>query len=908
VTWPHDDVATLTAALTEAVARGDDLDAFLAAAAMRQIAEDAIDGEPALLLHAAGRFASGGGWPGRGAAATARAAARRAGDVTARRRPPALHVWGAAVSEAVALLAERVAGDAVAEPRPDEPPPAERGSGDAVAEPRPDEALHAVVRAVRESAARLPDPVRRTVARTPACFRTFDQHPDDVRELVARFARLQPERDRPLLVAGVRTSGVYLAPLAAAALRATGYRDVRVITLRPHRRLRADQRAAVRSVAARGGLGLVCDDPPATGGAVGAVARDLARRGLDVVLLLAVFGDRAALPPRLRDFRFVLLPEPDWAVSARVEPARVRAAVAALLAPGADVVACEPLTAASRPQERGPVRRAYRIGIRVADTGIGRSMTIAAEGVGLGRLGAHALAVHGALAPFLPAVLGVRDGLLYREWLPADHRVDRTAAGDPDTVAERLAAYVDARARALELPRDHTLAARGERPAWELAGLLLAGAFGPAEPVARVVLVDPAVRRVLRVGRPAEIDGSMDLTRWFSGAGGELLKVDWAQPSDASFRVGSCDPVCDLAQVTARSQDRALARGLRRAYAAAGHDAVDPERWLLYELAHLQGPGGTAASDPDVRAACARAMRAYYHEVFFADLRPPTDGPLWGIDVDGVLELEAAGFPALTPASATALRALTVHGHRPLLVTGRSAADVAERCASYRLAGGVAEYGAVVHVADGATAGLVSVAEAIVLERVRRALQGTDGVHVEPGYRHAVRAFALDARGRHRPPPDAAIGAALRKAGATDVHAIRGDGQTDLVVGRVDKGVGVRALLERLGVEPGAPRPLHVAVGDTAADAPLLQLAIRPYVPGHAARRLRPLARVTHGAYAAGFAEAVGEVLGHAPGSCPECRVADGGEARQALLALLGLREGGLRGVPAHALAVARAQ
>jgi len=112
VTWLHDDVDSLAAALTDAVARGDALDAFLAAAAMLQIAEDAMDGEPALLLHAAGRLASGGGWRGRGAAATARATARRAGDVAARRRPPAIRVWAGAVGEVVALLADRVAGTA----------------------------------------------------------------------------------------------------------------------------------------------------------------------------------------------------------------------------------------------------------------------------------------------------------------------------------------------------------------------------------------------------------------------------------------------------------------------------------------------------------------------------------------------------------------------------------------------------------------------------------------------------------------------------------------------------------------------------------------------------------------------------------------------------------------------------
>ena len=597
MTWLHDDVDTLAAALTDSVARGDDLDAFLAAAAMLQIAEDATDGEPALLLHAAGRFASGGGWPGRGAAATTRAAARRAGDVAARRRPPGVRAWAGAVGEVVALLADRVAGGA-GEPRTR----ARARAATSRCGPPCTRRATAWRGCPSPSAARSPGNPRasgRSTSTPTTSASSSPVSPGSSRSATARCSS-------PACGPPASTS----PPLAAAALRAIGYRDVRVITLRPHRRLRADQRAAVRSVAARGGLGLVCDDPPASGSAVGAVAGDLARRGLDVVLLLAVFGDREALPPRLRDVRFVLLPERDWAVTARLEPARVRAAVAALLAPGADVVACEPLTASGRRPERGPVRRAYRIGIRVAGTGVERSMTIAAEGVGLGRLGAHALAVHGALAPFLPAVLGVRDGLLYREWLPAEARADRAGADDPDEVAARLAGYVDARARALELQRDHTLAARGERPAWEIAGLLLAGAFGPAEPVARVVLVDPAVRRVLRVARPAEIDGSMDLSRWFSGAGGELLKVDWAEPSDASFRVASCDPVCDLAQVTARSQDRALARGLRRAYAATGHDPVDPERWLLYELAHLwglRGPGRSRRRHP--RRVCARDAR-----------------------------------------------------------------------------------------------------------------------------------------------------------------------------------------------------------------------------------------------------------------------------------------------------------
>jgi phosphoserine phosphatase len=885
VTWLRDDVDALATRLAIAVAACEWLDAFLFAAGMLQVAEDALDSEPALVLQAAGRLRDGRR-PSRGAAATAYALARSAGAVAAWRPPAGVRRWTLALSETVALLADRVC-DARA--------PA-------------DEHIAASLREVLDGLEAVPGAVRRRVARQPACFRAFDQHPDDMRELVARFAGLRPARDRPLLVAGVRTSGSYLAPLAAASLRAAGYTDVHVVTLRPARRLRVDQRALCRSVSGRGGLALVCDDPPASGRAVGGVARDLERRGLEVVLLLSLFGD--ALPASLRGLHSVVLAQADWAVTARLEPASVKAAVAQLSGPGTDVVSCERLPDAPCRPARGHVRRAYRIGVRVATTGELRTRMIGVEGVGLGHFGAHALAVHHALEPFLPAVLGLRDGLLYREWLPVERRADRSRAGDRERVAARLAGYVDARARALALREDHTLSARGERPAWEIAGLILAAAFGPAEPAARVLLIDPAVRRLLHVSRPAETDGRMELSCWFAARDGELVKVAWAEPSDAGGRAASCDPVCDLAQVAGRSRDAAPAGALRAAWAALGREPVEPERWLLYELAHLwSARTGPPEADPTLREGSARAMRDYFHEVFFADLRPTVDGPLCAIDVDGVLELEVLGFPALSPGAAAALRALIAHGHRPVLVSGRGIAEIAERCAAYRLPGGVAEYGAVMHVAaDGATTSLLTADETAALDRIREALSGAAGVRVDPTCRHVVRAHVLDGGGRRRPPPSATVTAAIGSAAARGVRTIVGDGQTDVVITRVDKAVGARALAARLGADPRARTPLHFAVGDTGADAPMLALAARPFVPAHATGAVRASGRVTRHPYQAGLCEAVGELLGHPPGSCAECRVADAGDSRRLLLALLALREGGMRGVPRQALRVALAR
>lgn len=74
----------------------------------------------------------------------------------------------------------------------------------------------------------------------------------------------------------------------------------------------------------------------------------------------------------------------------------------------------------------------------------------------------------------------------------------------------------------------------------------------------------------------------------------------------------------------------------------------------------------------------------------------PADG-LCAFDLDGVLETRWHDFPAITPAGALALRALSRHGFRPVLATGRSLREVQSRCAAYRLAGGVAEYGAVIY-------------------------------------------------------------------------------------------------------------------------------------------------------------------------------------------------------------------
>ncbi len=199
------------------------------------------------------------------------------------------------------------------------------------------------------------------------------------------------------------------------------------------------------------------------------------------------------------------------------------------------------------------------------------------------------------------------------------------------------------------------------------------------------------------------IDGRTGLSEWFAdGDRGTTVKCDWHQGATWNLGLGSCDPVFDLAGAAATSDDPAFLAALRAAWAAIDGRPVGDERWLLYQLAHLWGLPDTRREDrQELRRACSRALQEYFRGIYFADLESRPDGPVCGIDIDGVLESEVLGFPALTPASASGLRALIAHGYRPVLVTGRSIGEVVERCHAYGLAGGVAEYGSATYLVDG---------------------------------------------------------------------------------------------------------------------------------------------------------------------------------------------------------------
>ncbi|WP_035850755.1 HAD family hydrolase [Kitasatospora azatica] len=943
------DLGQLTDRLRAALDAGHWLDSYLLAAGALQVAEDRLQGvswPPRRLADHLGRHTEAPAT--RAALGLARGgldlATAAALTVPGRR---GLRNWCAATGTLTDALAERVLdglrnlGDSATAPA---------NSPATASGPRPDGPAPLPGRG-RVGRGRAPTA---GLLRPPCCFCSFDQHPADVLALVERFAAAHPDRDRPLLVLGVRTSGSYLGPLAAAALRRLGYRSVRSGTTRPGLPLLPGRAAEVRRIRDRGGAVLVLDDPPVTGGSLAAVCARAERTGFAteaVLPLFATFDADGAVPPVLLRYPCQILPGSDWRAGAQLRPAALARLLPALLPPGRRLTG---ITAA----EPGPVSRARHLAVpltaRLEDPAAGPlELPLLAEWAGIGYLGEHAALLAAALPGLVPRVYGFADGVLLRERLPDEQpatpptpvtpplpappsapaappepatpplpATPRTARPSTVTPAE-VARYVAARRHRLACPADRSLELAGRQPVWEIAARLLAPVFGRLDLALRPTLLHPLVRALLAADRPCVVDGRTTPQRWVAAADGSHRKTDFAEGAFSHRDLASYDAAFDLAGAAVLAPDAASEDALLTAFTELTGATVPAARWCLLKLVHawdverMAALGVEPAVPPEqLRRLNARIVQRFLAEVYLADLDLEPAGPWCVLDIDGVLEADILGFPSSAPQGMLALRALRAHGYRTLLATGRSLPELRDRCAVYRLAGGVAEYGAVCFdaVRDRVELRLPAGWSESQPDQLRQHRLRQDGlrqrlaelpeVWVDPLSEWCVRASTGSGRHRTALAPQT-VARLLTDPELDDRYTVvPGDAQSDFVPRGTDKRDGVQALLRLLGAGEAVPR---LAVGDGPADLALLRWAELGLAPGNAAPELRAAGvPVLRPRYQAGLAAAVGRLIGHPPGGCPFCKPLFQPPETEALLALLAVPEAGRPGAPARIARLAR--
>jgi adenine/guanine phosphoribosyltransferase-like PRPP-binding protein/phosphoglycolate phosphatase-like HAD superfamily hydrolase len=856
-----DDVGPL---VDQAISSGDTTDAFLLAAGASQILRDFLEDDPGHLLRAAAIFDERRLGPAGSAlsrtASLASSALRRRSD--SRRRALTL-----AADQLDAVITDLAAGVHSGELPPD---------------------THGAVVRILSDIASQDVPTGADGVRQPSCFRSFDQHPRDLQSL----ARLVVDRHSPtrarFVVVGVRTSGSYLAPLLAEALGLAGCDPVPWVTVRPHRPPSPSVRSRLLDLAADGVRALVIDDPPTSGGSVDCVVTLLETLGFSpsqVTLALATLA-QTELPERLQRHDAVVLDWSDWDIHRRLSPLSVRSMLQDLWA-DVDIDGLSPFTLPEDAMARGHERAGFRV--TAAQSGRQSTLSIVAEGAGLGFLGRHVLAVSDALPGLVPHVVGFNDGIVVRQWIPDEARVHL----DTEARVRQAVHYVSSRRSELPARRDAAATMIGQKPAWEVASRILASPYGIVGLAMRSGGLDAAVRSLLTPQTPVVVDGQTGSRSWFE-VDGSLVKVSFSERSYSNLDLACYDAAYDAAGVALGATTRELVEVAREAFESESGVMVDPERWLLYRLVHLWDLRRLDQLAADVaEVAASRVWQDWAATRLLGGSLDHGDGPICAVDVDGVLETSRLGAPVLTPSAAAGLHALDAHGYRTVLATGRSATELEDRCARYGLLGGVAEYGGVVYDhRTGVAHELIDEEARAALAAGREFLSGIPGVWLAAHHRASIRAYRLDADGSRVRVDEATCDAVVQAAGG-GLKAHAGLAQVDFVPAGVDKASGLEELLTLLDAPS---RALSVAVGDSLADLSMLRAAERGFVPAHARRLAQGSVRAMRHGYQRGFHDAVTEVVGHAPSGCAVCRTHDDVPAGAALVAaLLSGLEGGRR-------------
>lgn len=747
------------------------------------------------------------------------------------------------------------------------------------------------------SSAPLPPDLLGWRMRIPEGFRCQDLSHHDVLAMARRFVRDGFTASGPVLVVGLRSAGGYFAPLVQACLKAEGVPVSGWMTFRPKLGASRDEKKRFGVLMAGAAQVLVVDDHPNTGGTITRTLALLRRLGVPADQVVILAPEHAAQ----RDWRkaagpaaVVTLPESDFHKQELLnDPAAIASILRELCADrGCCEVRIEPSGDVDRVNARlwshnadgfqVRLKRLFEVKLLFKDQPPVIKHVLA-KGVGWGWLGYHAFVAGRKLAGYVPPVLGLRNGLLFMEW------VGGVAPGrKPPTrwnIVSLLPFYVAERVRRLRLQEDPCLPSPGGR--WTGRDTLvqsLRRVYGPW--IGR--LKAGAIRTELEKYAspvPVMLDGRMGPEEWISDGGG-TYKVDFEQHNFGGAEQDLVDPAYDLAcaiyELDLSEQEE---RSVLGTYVQQSGDPTVSERVLLYKLLSGFLAMKTATyrlardGSPEMqqnwnrrylsaRDFLIRQMNRHSAKGL-AGLGPPAWSPhLFFLDLDGVLDWNFLGFPHTTPSGVRALRLLRSHGYSVVLNTGRSIGHVRSYCESYGLPGGVAEYGSVfLDAVRGVETPLVDAEAKEQLVRCRELLEKIPGVFTDPNYEWSARAYRY--RGQTTLGLDRGELEKLLFAGRLDkLRFICGSADSHIVQKDLDKGAALRAVKEYV---PGVQDPV-VAMGDSVHDLEMLEQAGIAYLPANRSQALRRLRgdskyRVMRQPLQRGLLEAVQHLLGEATGA-----------------------------------------
>ena len=711
------------------------------------------------------------------------------------------------------------------------------------------------------------DELQRQRPKVPGAFRSKDLTHFDILRLGEKFSAAFPDPQQHVAVIGLRTAGSFFAAVFRAFLHQKGYQNLSCVTLRPKSDVAPWEAARLASSARDGALAVVVDEHPNTGVTFGKTLDLLRRTGFDDSKVIFLFPVHPAHPDwrdvlqsqGLSRIRVLYLEPKEWYKHQLLSPEAVERRLneyfrachyrsACLLpSPAAERLNAQ-LQDLSDDKVLTRLKRVYEVRL---ETQAGGSETryVLAKSVGWGWWGYHAFLASERLTKFTPPVLGLRDGILYMEWLPqANHA--RELNHDRNRLVGFVASYIATRTRTLSIGKDPTpdLSRQGQHQGYRILSDVLGRAYGRGAALKRGYIRVEASREPCPF--PTLIDGRMARREWIKWSSC-VLKTDFEHHGQGKTELNMTDPAYDLAEAIfhldllpaeesdlidryiKESGDTAVAQRIFLSKLLAGE-------WELQVTLSRLNDDQFAHREQEFHERYIKAWNFLtLHTMRFCASfcrRPDTlywHTPVVFLDIDGVLDRRIFGFPSTTAAGIQAVSLLHAHDFAVAINSARSLHEVKEYCQAYGFVGGVAEYGSVVW--DGLRGRefvLVDPESLAQLETLKRSLHATPGVFLDTSYQHSIRSFTYENRGRV-PLPRSLIQDLLLRLKLDRLYYHQTSVDTAILAKGIDKGSGLRGLLKWVGVSELDP----VAVGDSESDLPMFHHSKRCFAPAQMSAR-----------------------------------------------------------------------
>ncbi|NUM72810.1 HAD family phosphatase [candidate division KSB1 bacterium] len=714
-------------------------------------------------------------------------------------------------------------------------------------------------------------------ARIPAAYRSQDLAHYDFVELGRKYSEKHAAEENSCIVVGLRTAGSFIAPLVCAYLNTVRKRHSSFLTLRPKSFVPPWEAQQIKKYAQSRARFIIVDEPPSTGKSLARcleILHDFGvnRKFITIAVPIHPAGQdwlNTSLKYALGQAEIITLPPEEWYKEKLLCIKAFRTALLpyfrALGFTEIELVEneCTKKINEALQQNIGKeyhvrLKKVYQV-IPVNSSGRQNHLLVMGKSVGWGWLGYHAALSANRLSDYVPRVYGVKNGIMYMEWVDGNEEPNAAPQNLPsrqDLVAT-LAAYISRRTNQLRLAENPSrfLSSYREGGLQSIA-IILSQAFGAKISKLKRGWVRSRLEK-LSCPAPCLLDARMMPGEWVHASHG-LVKTDFEHhgfSKTASHNI--VDPAYDLAsamfefELTDREQE-----ALIKHYIQATKDERVSQRLFYYKLlcgseamSDALGKLNKVGYESIYQQLNERFVRAWNFLVAetmrytarYCAGKPITTWrtPMFVMDIDDVLDKVIFGFPSTTERGIRTLSLLRAHQVCSVINTARSLKEVQDYCRHYGFAGGIAEYGSVLWDAGAEQENVLVSPQALAeLSDMRDALRHVPGVFINPFYSYSIRAYSYN-REKTIPIPDATIGELFQRLNIRHLKPHRTYIDTAILDHNIDKGKALLRLKEWQGIIQGK----IAAVGDSEADLPMLKVVDCGFLVSNSSVELKRQAR-----------------------------------------------------------------